>query len=70
MTSFALTLSPVPTFLFCYKSKKEQLASLDSISFLYLLSSFATSAIWLAYALKITNPDIALVSIFGKKCLP
>ena len=65
LTTLMLLLSPFPAFVFCYKSSIEKNKQIAAISPNYLVASFFCNAVWLAYALKIANPDLIVINCLG-----
>mmetsp|Transcript_40452 Transcript_40452/g.38938 ORF Transcript_40452/g.38938 Transcript_40452/m.38938 type:complete len:98 (-) Transcript_40452:300-593(-) len=69
LSSFTLTLSPMPSFLLFSLSQEEKLKRLDSISYLYLLTGLIVCGLWTSYAYLTMNKDLAIINVFALVCI-
>lgn len=65
LSSLALMIGPIKSFLFCGKSKVEKLELLRTISYNYLMMLLLMSSAWLAYSYKINNFDLIMINWCG-----
>jgi uncharacterized protein with PQ loop repeat len=65
LTNIITLISPLPAFVSCHKSSLEKNKMLEKISFNFLIAMMVTNIVWLAYSLKIANPDLIIINALG-----
>ena len=65
LTTIITLISPLPAFISCHKSRLEKYRMLDKISFYFLMAMWVTNMVWLAYSIKIANPDLIIINALG-----
>jgi len=65
LTTLVTLISPLPAFVSCHKSALEKKVMLEKISFNFLMAMFVTNMVWLAYSIKIANPDLIVINALG-----
>jgi solute carrier family 50 protein (sugar transporter) len=65
LTTIVTLISPLPAFVSCYKSSIEKERMLEKISYVFLVAMFVTNVVWLAYSIKIENPDLIVINALG-----
>jgi uncharacterized protein with PQ loop repeat len=65
LTTIITLISPLPAFVSCHKSRLEKNRMLEKISFNFLMAMWVTNIVWLAYSIKIANPDLIIINALG-----